>query len=297
MIEQNTDFKNRIERQTTVPTVLSAAEIIELCRYMPNLLATSVNPLPEDHWKSDLTLFMASFTREPEITAITEPIINAYAKLCEVTYPVTGASIIASRNARHHHLMITVGVFLGICLFGQLSVHFVANSSIENLNEWVWKVSYYFGLHVYPVMAGLLWGGLGSCVYLLKRVNDLAQSRQFDPDLYKGVWVRMVLGGTLGWVVVNIFDLESADLGGISIPAVAFITGLSVKIVYGALEKLVVTLEEKLNIGNLRSSEQRPNTLKNTLEQSLLFIDETKEIELSARIRELLKLLNNIKTT
>lgn len=286
--EENAGSKPRATRSS----VITAAEVIALCRYKPNLLATPISSVPGESWKLILTSFMASPSTESEIT---EPIVNAYTKLCEITYPVTGASIIASRNAKHVPLMVIVGVILSLCLIGQLSVSLAASSSPEQLFRWVWECSYYFGMYLYPVIAGLLWGGLGSCVYLLKRVNDLAQSREFDPDLYKGVWVRMVLGGTLGWVVVNIFDLESADLGGITIPAVAFITGLSVKVVYGALEKLVVTIEQKLNIGNLRSSEQKSLPLKIKLEQSLLFVDRSQETELYDHINRLIKLLDDRK--
>lgn len=291
MSETNQDLVSirREKRQMSPSQIIENNEIIELCKYQPNLLAISDIDDKDQRWKSDLVSFLASPNVRDENP---ESIIHAYAKLCEVTYPVTGASIIASRNARHVLLMLFVGAILSICILGQLSVSFASNSSRDDLYPWLWEFFYYFGLYLYPVIAGLLWGGLGSCVYLLKRVNDLARSREFDPDLYKGVWVRMVLGGTLGWVVVNIFDLESADLGGISIPAIAFITGLSVKVVYGALEKLVQTLEQKMNLGSIRHSVQKPITLKNQLEQTLLEIDGNSEKELSYQIRELLKLIN-----
>ena len=286
-INDNTDLIHKAE---VAISVVSAEEIEVLCRYKPHLLST--NPSVDECWQTTLLDFLSYESKRKSIDAKT---LHAYVNLCKQTYPVTGASILESQKATHYPLMAIVGIILAICMLGQLTYSYASTTSASDSTKLIWHFAYYFGMYWYPVLAGLLWGGLGSCIYLLKRVNDIAQSREFDPALYKGVWVRMVLGGTLGWVVVNIFDLEANDFGGISIPAVAFLTGLSVKVVYGALEALVVAIEQKLNIGNLRSSASLSKSLKSNLEQLSAAIEGDKDEALLDAISSLKQALNRAK--
>ena len=91
-------------------------------------------------------------------------------------------------------------------------------------------------------LSPMAWAGLGSCVYLLKRLTDIAAERQFDSAFLQGWKTRILLGAVLGGVILYIFDTDFIVGTEFDSNGVAFLTGLGVKVVYGALEKLVDTL-------------------------------------------------------
>ena len=108
-----------------------------------------------------------------------------------------------------------------------------------------------------PVWASLVWGALGSCVYLLKRLTDFAAGGYFDCVKFQGWKTRVLLGGVLGFVVLEVFQWsdviefseneDSARL--VAHTAIPFLTGLMVRVVYGALEKVVDLGVRALNLG------------------------------------------------
>jgi hypothetical protein len=65
-------------------------------------------------------------------------------------------------------------------------------------------------------------------------------------------WVnRMMLGAILGTLNLYIYASESYTQKGIHLDAsvIAFLAGLSVKLVYGVLEKIIDTLYNKFDLG------------------------------------------------
>ena len=121
--------------------------------------------------------------------------------------------------------------------------------------EGMLHILYLVHQHVLNILEPFVWGCLGACVFLLKSLYDIAQDRQFDKERLHGWWLRVVLGGVLALVVVRLFNLK--DLGaveGVEIDAVAiaFLVGLGVKVVYGAFERMVGLLADKMNLGALR---------------------------------------------
>ncbi|OBP16285.1 hypothetical protein A5320_02425 [Rheinheimera sp. SA_1] len=260
-----------IELSTTV----TAREVLELCKYRPDLLLTSDEPQPSEQWKLDLIEFCvasAGLDDAARQTLCTAKIVTAYTKLCSITLPVTGASIIHSKNPNIRWLYFWNLFFLVICLSSLViaNLHIYSTTAAE-CHCWINLSDY--SIHYYPVLSGLLWGGLGSCVYLLKKVNDISQSREFDPDVFTGIFSRIMLGATLGWVVVNIFDMDTLDVDGVSVPAVAFLTGLSVKVVYGFLEKVVGELEQKFKLHSLKGNNAPKVSFKDQLAQFQLKLD------------------------
>jgi hypothetical protein len=126
--------------------------------------------------------------------------------------------------------------------------------------------------HVLSVLEPFVWGGLGACVYLLKTLYDFAQDRQFDKERLHGWWLRVVLGGVLALVVVRLFDLkdlgtmEGAELDAV---AVAFLVGLGIKVVYGAFERLVGFLAEKMDLGAIRRARMQSSDVQTVPAQTL----------------------------
>ena len=129
--------------------------------------------------------------------------------------------------------------------------------------SWGWTFTE-FHTYVLTKLGPFFWGGLGSCIYLLKRVSDAVASFRFDLDRYPGWQTRVLLGSVLGGTVAYLFEpafgSENAALGIQSVGpnVLAFLTGLGTKIIYGGLEKTVEILAEKMKLGKLRP---RPRTV------------------------------------
>lgn len=263
-------------------TTVTAREVLELCKYRPDLLLTTDPPQQSEQWKLDLIEFcVATAELKPgERQALcTAKIVTAYTRLCSITLPVTGSSIIHSKKPDINSLYILNIIFLLVCLSSLVIANIYTYSPLPTDGSG-WAILSDYSVHYYPVLSGLLWGGLGSCVYLLKKVNDISQSREFDPDVFTGIFSRIMLGATLGWVVVNIFDMDTLDMDGVSVPAVAFLTGLSVKVVYGFLEKVVSELELKLNLHSLKSNNIPKQSFKDQLAQFQLRLDPSADLAL-----------------
>ena len=87
------------------------------------------------------------------------------------------------------------------------------------------------------------WGGLGACVFLAKRMSDKLYRMQYEEARTRGYGTRIFLGSTIGVVTASIAfpELDTqlmAGKTGLAPPAVAFVSGLSVKPVYAAFEAL-----------------------------------------------------------
>jgi hypothetical protein len=102
--------------------------------------------------------------------------------------------------------------------------------------------------HTIQYFSPFMWGALGSCVYILKRISDEAAAYRFDPDKFQGWQTRALLGAVLGGTITYIVDPAAFTSATLSSTAVAFLSGLGTKIVYGGLERLITLLSEKLNL-------------------------------------------------
>ena len=100
----------------------------------------------------------------------------------------------------------------------------------------------------------------GSCVYLLKTLSDRASERSFDRRQLQGWGTRIMLGAILGAVVQYLYNPASftTEAFKLDASAVAFFTGVGVKVVYGAIEKTIDMLASKMNLAAIRRG-QTPN--------------------------------------
>jgi hypothetical protein len=182
-------------------------------------------------------------------------VLAHYASLTALTKPVNGRTLLDTNHANGTlgWLAFVSVVFLltglGISMLGD----WLANQ--PEPEEGVRLTLFLVHQHVLSILEPFVWGSLGACVYLLKALYDFAQDRQFDKEKLHGWWLRVVLGGVLALVVVRLFDLkklgtvEGAELDAV---AVAFLVGLGIKVVYGAFERLVGLLAEKMDLGAIR---------------------------------------------
>lgn len=207
--------------------------------------------------------------------ALAGDVLGLYASLTALTKPVNGRTLLDTSQANR-----TLGWLAFVSL-----LFLAAGLAISMLGDWLanqpepeegFRLTLFLvHQHVLNILEPLVWGSLGACVYLLKSLYDFAQDRQYDKERLHGWWLRVVLGGVLALVVVRIFDLkalgtiEGAELDSV---AVAFLVGLGIKVVYGAFERLVGLLADKMDLGAIRrariqsadvqaiaaSSEERP---------------------------------------
>jgi len=98
------------------------------------------------------------------------------------------------------------------------------------------------------------WGAVGSCVFLMKRLSDLAAAGSFDSRQLQGQSARIFLGAAFAGIVVNGFGLHGVpEVAGaptqminLTSAGVAFLCGLGVKVIYGAFERIVEAAYQRI---------------------------------------------------
>ncbi len=189
---------------------------------------------------------------------------DEYVKLCSVTFPilgVNGRTLVDSKNHHEHTIkVLAVGAFFLVCALGTqiLGLWFKGDPGSDP-GDTSWFVD--FHRYALTYLSPFFWGGLGASVYLVKRLSDELSSFRFDSRQFNGWFTRIMLGAVLGAAVVFIFDPDLFTDGEgkplqLSTNVVAFLTGIGVKVVYGAIEQTIETLGDKLNLAAVRRSER-----------------------------------------
>lgn len=196
--------------------------------------------------------------------AAEKKVFDDYVKLCAVTFPSLGVNGRTLVDSRHHYaetakVLAVGGVFLVCALGTQVLTLWFADVVEPEEGFTLWFIE--FHRYALNYLNPFFWGGLGACVYLIKRLSDEIGSFRFDSRQFKGWFTRIMLGAVLGAAVVFIFDpdLFSDETGKplqLSTNVIAFLTGVGVKVVYGAIERTIETLGEKLNLAAVRRSER-----------------------------------------
>jgi hypothetical protein len=210
--------------------------------------------------------------------------LHLYAKLCVLTRLVNGRTL---RETTTKNLVW--GAFGGISAYTLLFLTLALGAEIlstffadfpapeKGAASYPWFLLYQYGL---DPLRPLFWGGLGSCVFLLKRLSDFAADSTYTRDKIHGWNTRILLGAVLGGILQYIFvpkvqaggGTEAVQLGA---NAVAFLAGVGVKVVYGAIEKTVDLLADKLNLSSLRTAKANPPDIAGFLMQELARADPT----------------------
>lgn len=202
---------------------------------------------------------------EQEKIAAGDAVLREYAKLTAVTFPkykVNGRSVLDSRQAFARSkwiILYALGFFVLAMGTEILDLYFGDTPVPEGGFD---RTLSYIHSHVLTFLSPFFWGGLGSCIYLLKRLSDLAGDQSFDATLLKGYQTRIWLGALLGAVVQFIF-FNDANITQTKVMldanAVAFLSGVGVKVVYGAIEKTVDSLSKAINLDSLKSQRDAPD--------------------------------------
>ena len=179
-----------------------------------------------------------------------EQVLTHYSALCGLTYPkynVNGRTVKSTNYAFLYlfGLMLWSLAFLVAALGTELLDRYYATgeglTAADTTAGELGTLYQFYSVFLVP-LSPLFWGGLGSCVFLLKTMSDKVSDVSFDSSKVQsyGYLTRILLGAILGVVVASLF-YERADLVSDKIgpSAIAFLTGLGVKAVYGALEELI----------------------------------------------------------
>lgn len=169
-----------------------------------------------------------------------------YSALNKLTGNVSGRSYRDSVSGTLYGL-----VFFTACLIGVTIAYEGASVISANGN----KALIFLQREQY--LRPLLWGALGSCIYLLKYLADKMSGFEFDKRCLSGLGTRIALGAIMGMVVVKVFTMPD----NLSASAAAFLTGLGVKAIYRALESTVEALAERLDFKSLKRDPATPPAL------------------------------------
>ena len=214
------------------------------------LLQAVANATPScsaDHWRTLMKTYA-------EVTAITYASrgVNGRTILdTQTKSPSSWRRLFAPRNRP-----VTIGVVL-----------FVFALLMEGLMSWVGRISdpgtltgfHRFAYFSVGALSSFLvpaaWGGIGACVFLMKRLSDKLFDMAYEEARLRGDVTRIFLGAMFGVViVVLVFPNfgEQIQLGEVNlIPATAaFVAGLGVKPVYAGFEAMSEGLASRLKGGN-----------------------------------------------
>lgn len=204
---------------------------------------------------------------KPKRLEIAPEIHRKYALLASTTKPVNGRTLLETERGSWFFWQISllIIVLVATAIGTEILESWMANQPEP---EDGWRLLLFaFKRHILEPVSPLIWGALGASVYLAKRIYDIAQLQYFDPAQLRGWWLRVILGAVLALVVLSIFNPEAlaSDQLPLAASAVAFLVGLGVKVVYGALESTVEALSNRLNLDALKRAPAETADLRTQL--------------------------------
>ena len=107
------------------------------------------------------------------------------------------------------------------------------------LLTWYWLIR-----DLAPMLLAGLWGGIGSCIFLMKKLSDRLSTMTYEKSRQKGDLARIFVGAFLGLAIVELLigDLGDTVMVGdanLTPNLVALAAGLATKTVYGILESVI----------------------------------------------------------
>ena len=105
----------------------------------------------------------------------------------------------------------------------------------------------------------MLYGALGTCVYVLRVIYTKMGERSFDPSHTGEFFVRILLGTLSGFTLQWIFFSEAASTGAKITPAIlAFLGGYSVELLFSALDRVIMTVKSMIKSEDAASDAVSP---------------------------------------
>lgn len=163
-------------------------------------------------------------------------------------------------------------------------------SPAQSFARWLWVVAIVYAAvvvggewgmsHYGPVMEGeagpenswmqlvqilipYAYGGLGSCVYLLRSAHQYIYERTFDIRRKPEYMNRVLLGTISGGAIILFAEHVSADDDGVinlSSAALGFLAGYSTDFLFSTIERIISAILPKVGLDTVRKSGQPPRT-------------------------------------
>ena len=251
-------------------------EVSVLMRYAAN---AGIDPNGELLKPLDVALNAYNQAQEDDKAQHRGELLSRYSTLVARTAPVNGRTLLETRASGRVFrwlMAITFGVLVLAIANEGLAVWF---AELPEPEEGLDRLVFQFRNSFLELLSPFVWGALGACVYLMKRLNDIAKDQLFDSAKLKGWTLRLFLGAILGAIVAHIYDVSTleGDAQDLGEDVLAFFAGLGVKVVYGAFERTVEVLSEKLNLGSARRREPDRRDVRAALARRLSEINKEKD--------------------
>ena len=190
---------------------------------------------------------------------------KAYSSVSGATYrkhKISGKSILDTLNSHEgtipkKFMPIIIGVvFFAIALFFEFMVDWISRvPNSGNGLSGICKHIYDVTKSLAPFLIPAIWGAIGACVFLSKRISDRLSTMSYEVNKLHGFGPRIFLGAMLGLITVFlIFDNSdvlkpvSSDEVKTGAIVVAFVAGLSVKPIYQGFESLSENIAKVFNL-------------------------------------------------
>ena len=151
---------------------------------------------------------------------------------------------------RQNRPLLYGGILLIAAFALQLLIGWAGRVTDPNTLTSFCKFLYYCVTDTAHLLMPALWGAIGACVYLMKRISDKLGKLAYEQSRQQGNEARILLGAVLAVVTVEIiFSTQSqsmaADDANLGPMALAFVVGLSIKPIYAAFETLVEGMAQR----------------------------------------------------
>ena len=187
-----------------------------------------------------------------------------YFELCKQTAPVNGRTLIQTKklfpSKKRGIIFLAFLVFIPLLFNEILELYYQKNA--ESMGVLPHSLAL-FHEYIFKPLSPYLWGALGSCVFLMKKLSDLAQEGSFSIDKLHGWKVRVMIGALLGGTAHYLIAPESLTAQGLSLNAksIAFFTGLGAKWVYSAMIESIQATYKKFAHGVLSVPQTKKTSL------------------------------------
>ena len=148
-------------------------------------------------------------------------------------------------------LTVAIGLLI-IAIILQISIGWASRVSDPSLLGKYFFIYFNLVHDLIPLLLPAVWGSIGSCVFLMKRIADKLFEYAYEEARLKGDGTRILLGAIFGILVVQVSfpnHEENLVLGeiGLGPMTAAFVAGLGVKVVYAAFEAVVEGLSKRIS--------------------------------------------------
>ncbi len=183
-------------------------------------------------------------------------LFKAYSRVSGALYQergVSGKSILDTLNGRQGAIwkkknipiLLGIGFFVIALIFEYLKAWVGGISDPENELTGIAGFIYEATRSLVPFVVPALWGAIGACTFLAKRISDKLFEMSYEVNRMQGIAARIFLGAILGLVIdILLFGtggtVDSLAVGELKMGTIvaAFTVGLSVKPIYQAFETL-----------------------------------------------------------